>query len=118
MSTVYPSLLLLSKMQRNSYFIGLTKYIIIKFITIYEVYKNEIDKNVYDRYQVVGITHLFALSGMHVGLLSAILFKVLYKLCSVKKYIIVDIFLLLYGFLVGMPASIRRCVTFFILKFR
>ena len=78
--------------------------------------KNGIDKNVYDRYQVVGITHLFALSGMHVGLLSTILFKMLYKLSSVKKYIIVDIFLLLYGFLVGIPASIRRCVTFFILN--
>ena len=78
--------------------------------------KNGIDKNVYDRYQVVGITHLFALSGMHVGLLSAILFKMLYKLSSVKKYIIVDLFLLLYGYLVGMPASIRRCVTFFILN--
>lgn len=74
-----------------------------------------IDDMVYESYQSIGITHLFALSGMHVSLLSGIILKGLKKVNSKLKYLIVIIVLISYGFIVGYPASIKRAITFFII---
>ncbi|MBR6821372.1 MAG: DNA internalization-related competence protein ComEC/Rec2 [Bacilli bacterium] len=76
--------------------------------------KDDIDDEVYNNYQKIGITHLFALSGMHVGLLSGIILKILKKVSIIKKYIIINIILVIYGFIVGYPSSIKRCILFFI----
>ena len=74
-----------------------------------------IDDMVYESYQSIGITHLFALSGMHVSLLSWIILKGLKKVNNKLKYLIVIIVLISYGFIVGYPASIKRAITFFII---
>lgn len=74
-----------------------------------------IDDMVYESYQSIGITHLFALSGMHVSLLSGIILKGLKKVNNKLKYLIVVIVLISYGFIVGYPASIKRAITFFII---
>lgn len=76
--------------------------------------KDDIDDEVYTSYQKIGITHLFALSGMHVGLLSGIILKILKKGSIIKKYILINIILVIYGFIVGYPSSIKRCILFFI----
>lgn len=76
--------------------------------------KDDIADEVYTSYQKIGITHLFALSGMHVGLLSGIILKILKKVSIIKKYIIINIILVIYGFIVGYPSSIKRCILFFI----
>ena len=76
--------------------------------------KNDINSEVYDKYLKIGITHLFALSGMHVGLLSGIILKLLRRLGDLKKYLVIDIFLVIYGFVVGFPSSIKRCILFYI----
>ena len=78
--------------------------------------KDMIDSNLYKDYQSIGVTHLFALSGMHVGLLSGIILKLLKKLNIVSKYLIIDAILVLYGFIVGYPSSIKRCILFFLLN--
>ena len=74
-----------------------------------------IDDMVYESYQSIGITHLFALSGMHVSLLSGIILKGLKKVNNKLKYLIVIIVLISYGFIVRYPASIKRAITFFII---
>lgn len=74
-----------------------------------------IDDMVYESYQSIGITHLFALSGMHVSLLSGLILKGLKKVNNKLKYLIVIIVLISYGFIVGYPASIKRAITFFII---
>lgn len=78
--------------------------------------KSDIDSDTYSRYQKIGITHLFALSGMHVGLLSNIILKLLKRFKDKSKYLIVNIFLIIYGFIVGFPSSIKRCIVFFIVN--
>lgn len=76
-----------------------------------------LDGNVLESYRSNGISHLFAISGMHISLLSAILINILKKfnIYEVKRYIIVNIFLFIYMFLVGMSASVTRAVFFFFL---
>lgn len=78
--------------------------------------KSLIDSTIYNNYQKIGVTHLFALSGMHVGLLSGIILFILRKLKDKYKYLILDFILIIYGFIVGFPSSIKRCILFFILN--
>ena len=63
--------------------------------------KNDIDSDIYNSFQKIGITHLFALSGMHVGLLSGVILKLLKKFNDKSKYLIISIILIIYGFIVG-----------------
>ena len=53
---------------------------------------------------------------MHIGLFSTFLLKILHKLGDKPKYLLVILFLLLYGFIVGFTPSIKRCLLFFILN--
>lgn len=78
--------------------------------------KSQIDKDVYERYQKIGITHLFALSGMHIGLFSGLILKVLKKVNNKCKYLVINIILIFYGYIVNFPSSIKRCLVFFILN--
>lgn len=79
--------------------------------------KKLIDDNSYKNYQINGVTHLFAISGMHIGLFASILSFILKKLKinDNKILIIIDIVLILYGLLTSFPASIKRAGLFYIL---
>ena len=78
--------------------------------------KSYIDKDIYKEFQNIGTAHLLALSGMHISLLTGIIFNTLKRFKEHYKYIICMIFLLVYGFLVLFPASILRCIFFFIIS--
>lgn len=75
-----------------------------------------ISQNVRKNYQELGISHLFAISGMHISLLSVVLLKILKKMGfqEKKRYFLVSSFLVFYLFLVGPTPSILRAVLFFI----
>lgn len=79
--------------------------------------KKGIDPFVYQSYQENGVSHLFALSGMHVSLLALILLFILknLKVDEVKSYIITVLFLFCYAFLADFTASIMRATLFFTL---
>ena len=75
--------------------------------------KNNIDEEIYDKYQKLGISHLLAVSGMHTSLITLIIFKMLSFLKGNKKYLIVSIILLIYLFLTNFTVSmIRSCFQF------
>lgn len=78
-----------------------------------------IDENVKASYQVNGISHLFAISGMHVALFSAIILYLLKKISknTIINYFIVILFLVIYAFLAGFSPSILRTILLFILLF-
>ena len=78
--------------------------------------KSLIDEEDYSNYQGIGITHLFAISGMHIGLLTEILIRILKRLKKGLKYLIIDVILVSYGFIVCFPSSIKRCILFYILN--
>ncbi len=61
-----------------------------------------------------GISHLFAISGMHISFFTVILHIILKK----RKYheIIISLFLIFYAFLVGFTPSVLRVVLYYILN--
>ena len=78
-----------------------------------------IDEEVFKTYQNNGITHLFAISGMHISLFSSILLLLLKKihLKDNQAYPIILLFLLGYTFLVSFTASVVRAFTLYLLLY-
>lgn len=76
---------------------------------------NYIDDEVLDTYRNIGISHLLAISGTHITLLSSLLLKLLNKLNKKTSFKIVTIFLCFYAFLTSFTPSILRAVLMFIL---
>lgn len=72
--------------------------------------------DVMSSYQEIGISHLFAISGMHVGLLILVISKLLMKLNIKEKYIfiIISLFLFFYLFITGVSPSILRAIFFYL----
>ena len=78
--------------------------------------KTFVNKDVMRSYQENGISHLFAISGMHITLLSSIINKLIKgRVSSLTAFKITSIFLLVYLLLVGFSPSILRGVLFYIL---
>ena len=75
-----------------------------------------LSQEIKNTYQENGISHLFAISGMHITLLSNIIIKVLsiLKVKENRRYLITTIILIFYLLIVGISPSILRGVLFFI----
>lgn len=77
-----------------------------------------IDSEVLNNYKINGITHLFALSGLHVSMFSSIILFILKKIKLSEKlsYFITNLFLIFFAFIASFTPSIVRSVLFFILS--
>lgn len=78
-----------------------------------------IETNIKSTYQTNGISHLLAISGMHITLLFSTIYKLLNKIKKTKiNLFTVSIILIFYLFLVNFtPSSIRSGLMFIILNF-
>ena len=76
-----------------------------------------IPSDITDIYQRISISHLFAISGMHISIFTGILLFFLKKVIRNEKasYFIIILFLQVYMFLTGYSSSIVRASTVFIL---
>lgn len=72
---------------------------------------NKLDSEVNNSYRINGISHLFSISGFHINFLTSLLYLYLDRVTYNKKikYIIVDIFLILYLLLCN-TSSLLRCI--------
>ena len=79
--------------------------------------KSNLSTKVMSSYQENGISHLFAISGMHIALLSSLITKFLkkFKVTEEKRYYITSTILIMYLLLVGFSPSILRGVLFYLL---
>ncbi len=79
--------------------------------------KEEISKEVMDSFRDNGISHLFAISGMHVGLLTSIILHIFsfFKVSENRRYFLTCLCLFFYLLLVGCSPSIVRAFLFFLL---
>ena len=77
----------------------------------------EIEKTTIESYQTNGISHLLAISGMHITIISAIILFILNNLSQRKKtnYLITILILLFYMFLTNFSPSVVRAVSLFII---
>lgn len=82
--------------------------------------KSGIKEEVMESYQTNGISHLFAISGMHIHIISSIIVLVLkrFNIKEKTQYKILTAFLLFYLLLVGITPSIIREILFFLLFFQ
>lgn len=78
--------------------------------------KSGMDQNLKKLYQAGGISHILAISGLHISLIGMGLYRILRKLlggfwlpCSLSAVV-----LILYGVLTGMPVSARRAILMFL----
>lgn len=110
------------KLKNNKNIFYEIKKIIIKRIPNRYLYtfilgdKKYLDKDVIRSYQENGISHLFAISGMHITLLTGMLSKLLKKMkvSEEQEYFIITIFLINYLIIVGITPSILRGILFYI----
>ena len=74
-----------------------------------------VSTNSLSSYQENGISHLLAISGMHISLLSGIIIFLLkkIKINEFASYLVTILFLIFYMFLLGSTASVSRSVIFF-----
>lgn len=79
--------------------------------------KNYLNYEISTNYKTLGVSHLFAISGMHISLFSTSLLLILKKLkvTENKRYLIVMLFLLFYTFLTNFSPSVLRASLFFTL---
>jgi len=74
--------------------------------------KSNLDSNIKTVYQENGISHLLAISGMHISLFVNILNYIFKKFN--KSHLIISLFLLFYAFLTNFTPSVIRAVILFI----
>ncbi len=81
--------------------------------------KSYMDDEIKQSYQSLGVSHIFAISGMHISLLSTLIITFLknLKIKENKAYIVVIVFLLFYMFITNFQASIIRSVGLFTLLY-
>ncbi len=70
----------------------------------------------YNYYKDIGVAHLLAISGMHVGVFVSIMRKILFFLSKKSQNFFISGVLLFYAFITGFTASILRVVVYFIIN--
>jgi competence protein ComEC len=89
---------------------------IVKALTLGE--KLELNETISQSFSNTGIIHILAISGLHIGMISAMLLWLLKPLKRVKKfkyfpYLLAILALWVYAFAVGFTPSVVRAVTMF-----
>lgn len=78
-----------------------------------------LDESLYDNIKLMGLAHIFAVSGSHIVLMyGALLF--VFRLCCLGRrasWTITWILIWFYGFLIGFPVTVMRALVMFTLLF-
>ena len=87
------------------------------YLKLFIIGENNLDEMVRESYKINGISHLFALSGMHITLFTSILLFLLSLINKNEKisFFIVSIILLVYIIIVNYIPSVIRAALFFII---
>lgn len=78
-----------------------------------------LDESLYDNIKLMGLAHIFAVSGSHIVIMYGVLLYVLI-FCGLSRRIswaLTWVLIWLYGFLIGFPLSVMRTLVMFTLLF-
>lgn len=111
----------IDKLENNNNYLYTIKNILYKKINKYKssnyiktllLGDNTLNTEVNTSYRTNGISHLFSISGMHISLITSIIYFYLNKITHNKrlKYIITNIFIILYFLLVGSASLLRSTI--------
>ena len=79
---------------------------------------NYLDSELYDNIKVMGLAHIFAVSGSHIVLMYAFLLSVFKFILNRRiSWILTWCIIWFYGFLIGFPLSVMRALVMFTLLF-
>ena len=86
------------------------------YLKLFILGSNDLDYDVKDSYRLNGISHLFAISGMHITLFTTIILFILNKIRKNKylNFIIVSLFLFIYTFIASFAPSVVRASLLFV----
>ena len=76
---------------------------------------NELDSTLKDSYSILGISHILAISGLHIMFLYSILSFILFKIFKYYKKLIPLVILGIYVFIIGAPSSALRSYLFLLI---
>ncbi len=78
-----------------------------------------LDENLYDNIKLMGLAHIFAVSGTHIVLMYGVLLTVLkhFFLSRRTSWVISWALIWFYGFLIGFPLTVMRALVMFTLLF-
>lgn len=80
--------------------------------------KSKIDKSIKKLFSDNGISHILAISGLHLSILGLMLFELLRKKFSIKKSALaVSIFIFLYGIMIDASATSLRAILMLYIRF-
>ncbi|MCR5508515.1 MAG: DNA internalization-related competence protein ComEC/Rec2 [Lachnospiraceae bacterium] len=79
--------------------------------------RSDLDPEIRDEYRDAGISHILALSGLHIATMGFILFGALRKsgLGNVPCFLLVSSVMIMYCLMVGMPVSAVRALIMFVI---
>ena len=105
------------KFQIKNFLINhIEKYKTCKYLKTFILGDNsDIEKNTINTYQINGISHLFAVSGMHLSLFATVLLVILKKVNEKTKYLIIILIFIFFSFLTNYSPSILRALILYIL---
>ena len=72
-----------------------------------------LDDEIYERFRDGGVAHVIAISGLHIAIISEIIFVLLKRFSKYLALIISMVFIWFYGLLVGMTPSVIRAIIMF-----
>lgn len=70
-----------------------------------------LSKDLKTNFSKVGAAHIFAVSGLHIGIIAAIIFFFTKRLKEYKRFIILSLILIGYAFICGFSPSVVRAVA-------
>lgn len=77
--------------------------------------ENVLEDNIKDSYSILGISHILAISGLHIVMMYNILSFILFKLFKYYKSNIQLTIIIIFVILIGAPASCMRALLFLLL---
>ena len=89
------------------------------YLLLFLLGENSLDSEIKNSYKINGISHLFAISGMHIALFSSLLLFILKYIFKKEKirYVVTILFLLFYIFLTNFSISVIRAVLLFVIVY-